>query len=133
MLRIWLKYILIFMLLSTFVNRGLFVFASGTEAKGQAAGKAEINSLLELIVGLVNGNQNGIDEDGNTQESYKLVNISQVIIHQPAVSLDELINLRCTTRKTFFQTKESLPSSLFYGTIEQPPEIESLSIRHILS
>lgn len=121
------------MLLSAFVNRGLFVFAPGTETTGQATGKTEINSLLELIVGCINGNQNTIDEDGDTQESYSPAGISQPIIHPPVVCLDELINLLCTTRESLFPTKESLPASLIHGTIEQPPETQNSPNGHIRS
>ena len=120
--RSYLKYTFILLLMISFINRGLFVSAVWVDSGMRTAGNAEINSLFELIVVLVENRQNEIDEDENSQEHYASVASFQPMINRAVNEVETLTGTYSSVEKISFSTDESLPGRLIYETIEQPPE-----------
>jgi hypothetical protein len=83
----------------------------------------EINSLTELVIELITGHSNGIDEDGNSQEAYNFAKIVQPHIAQQFSQTLELWNkFPVETEKIYFPTKETIPPLPVYGQIDHPPQ-----------
>ncbi len=110
-------------LLMTYVNRSFFVVSPEAEPisiSGEARG--EINSLIELFQWVFYGYENGIDEDGDSPESYNFAKI-----HKPPVDHNLLFNFELTQpliseRCNLFPQTERILALPVYGTIDHPPE-----------
>ena len=114
------KYIMITFLLVVYINRGLFISAS-LEIDNQ--GDGEINSVIELIIQLITGKENGIDEDGDSQSNCNFVKIVQHDFSEQITKSLELANLFSQNiDKLTFPRKENIPPKSFYGQIDHPPE-----------
>jgi len=114
------KYLMVILLLLVYINRGLFVSPYEIENQG---GK-EINSVIELLVAVITGEENNIDEDGDLQTHCNSVSIvHHDFIQQFAQSL-ELANLFSKDiAKNRFPNKENFLTQDFCSQIDQPPEI----------
>jgi len=115
------KYVLTVALLMIFINRGLLVTPSELNI-----GPHEINSLTEWIVEWITGQSNGIDEDGDSQETHDSARTVQPDITNQFSQLLELWNkFPVKTERLFFPTKETIPHQPVYGQIDHPPELLS--------
>ena len=118
----WFKYLMMVILLMTYINRGLFVAMPGIEMScAHPATSNEVNSLLEIIIDWAGGH-NELDEDGDLSESYNTAQSVQPLIDQSQT----YIRLTCpctSTHKIFYIFDEAMPSSDTYGTIDHPPEL----------
>jgi len=104
-----------------FINRGLLVTPSELNT-----GPHEINSLTELIVELITGQSNGIDEDGDSQETHDTARTVQPDITNQFSQLLELWNkFPLKTERLFFPINETIPHQPVYGQIDHPPEMLS--------
>ena len=104
-----------------YINRGLLVTPYELRSNPH-----EINSLTELIVELITGQSNGIDEDGDSQETHDTARTVQPDITNQFSQLLELWNkFPVKTERLFFPTNETLQHQLVYGQIDHPPEILS--------
>ena len=113
------KYILTVSLLVIYINRGLFVAMPGVEISNPSGN--EINSLLEIIINWAGGH-NGLDEDGDSPESYNVAKTLQPLIDENLM----YIFLTCpyaSAHKKFYMSNEIALSLDIYGTIDHPPEI----------
>jgi len=107
----------IILLMLIYINRGLFVSAA-YEIDNRENG--EINTVIELIIQLATGEENGIDEDEDMQSNSICVNIIQ---HDCSQNF-ELTNLLANNaKKLVFPNKEDTPSSNFNDQIDHPPEV----------
>jgi len=120
MLKLVVKNLIITFLLIVYINRGLFITAYEVENKGNK----ETNSVVEWVIELVTGTENGIDEDGDMQTDCNNVQVIQYDFSQNLAQIIELANLVSTDiKKTAFPTKENVPVKSFYSQIEHPPEV----------
>jgi len=119
------KYPIIIVLLFIFLNRGLFVAMPETEINlGEKSSKQEINSFIELLAGLITGENNNIDEDGDSSESLNTVKITQTFIYQTfSLSLETREKFAETKPKLQFPDSEKIPQLLVYGQIDHPPQL----------
>jgi len=105
-------------LLLMYINRGFFI--SGAYEMENLNG--EINSVAELLVELIIGESNDIDEDGDMQ-----MDCNSVIHYELSQHLTQSIELANLFSKNInkfgFSNNENLPGSNFYNQIDQPPEI----------
>jgi hypothetical protein len=107
-------------LLLVYINRGAFIFSAYERENPEG----EVNSVLEWVIQLVTGEENGIDEDGDVQTDCNCVQIVQYDFSQQLAQILELENLFSTNiKKTAFPTKENIPAKSFYGQIDHPPKI----------
>ncbi len=121
----WLKYLLVGFLLVTFINRAFLVSAPEAEPVGMAVageGRGEINSLAEFVGWLINGEENGVDEDGDLPESYHFAQLIQPVIGENLFCSIELPQPVTCTRDIYIPLNQSIGASPIYGTVEQPPE-----------
>ena len=110
------KYSIIFLLLTVYINRGLFV----TPFEIEFQGSNEINSIIELVWELVTGESNGIDEDGDEQTD---CNFTQVfIIDFPLQPVQRNI-FSNVIKKIGFPDKESFFLNDFCRRIDHPPQV----------
>jgi len=115
------KYIIITFLLLIYINRGLFL-SSALEIDNQING--EVNSVVELLIQWVTGEENGIDEDGDIQSDCSFVKIVHHDFSQQLTQSIELMNLFSKNVEKFkFSIKEELPFKDFYSQIDRPPEV----------
>ena len=115
------KYIVIALLLMTYINRGLFV--SGAYEM-ENSGFEETNSAIELLINLVTGESNDIDEDGNLQTYCNFAKIVHHDFTQHLVQCLELINpLSKNIEKLSFPWSKNLPLKGFRFQIDHPPQI----------
>lgn len=121
--RQWLKYLLILCLLITYINRGLFVSIPEAESTSKSiSGQIEINSMIEFLHWVINGHENGIDEDGNSPESYNFAKLAQSLIDPGQIHTMELHQPFIRIQKIAFPVVELLFFPSLYGTIDHPPE-----------
>jgi hypothetical protein len=100
-----------------YLNRGLFVSAA-YEVDNRENG--ELNTVIEFLIQLATGEENGIDEDEDMQSNSICVNIIQ---HDCSQNF-ELTNLLANNaKKLVFPNKEDIPSSNFNDRIDHPPEM----------
>ena len=112
------KYLLAVSLLMIYINRGFFVspYEMNTDPY-------EINSLAELMVQLITGQSNGIDEDGDLQETHNFAKTLQPDITNHFSQMPEWwAKFSVQLEKHFLQKNESIPQLLYYGQIDHPPE-----------
>jgi len=103
-----------------YINRGFFI-SSATEVYNS---KGEVNSVIEWVIQLVTGKENGIDEDGDTQSNCHFVQIVQHDFSQQVTQILELANLSSIDiHKFLIPTKENLPPIHFFDKIDNPPEV----------
>jgi len=115
------KYSMVILLLLVYINRGLFVSAA-YEIDNQN-GK-EVNSLVELVLQLITGEDNGIDEDGDEHSCCHFVKTVQPDFSQQISKHFELANLFSKDMGKFvFPRKETFLLNGFYARIDQPPEV----------
>jgi hypothetical protein len=107
-------------LLLLYLNRGLFI--SGATEMETPGG--EINTVAEMLVALITGESNDIDEDGDNQTDCNHVKIVQHDFSQQLAQSIELMNLFSNNIiKHQIPDKEALPIKDFYCRIERPPEV----------
>jgi hypothetical protein len=113
------RFFLTIFLLLMYINRGFFFFFS-VEMNNP---DGEINSVVEYIVQLITGEDNGIDEDGDMQTECNFVQIVQHDFSQQLAQSIELQKLFSKEIEKFrFPLKEDLPIIDFFSQLEQPPE-----------
>jgi len=113
------RYLITIFLLLMYINRGFFI-SSAYEMESQGG---EINSVFELLVELVTGESNDIDEDGDMQTCCNCINLHHDFSQQLAQSL-ELMNLFSKNiKKSGYPNKENLLGNNYYRQIDQPPEV----------
>ena len=112
------KYSIIILFLLVYINRGLLISAA-LEVDNQE--KGEINSVIELIIQLVTGEENGIDEDGDLQSNCNFVKVFQHDFLAQVGKSFEFVNI--FKNKFIFPHKEDILGESFYGQIDHPPEI----------
>ena len=112
------KYCIMFLLLVIYINRGLFVAMPGVEISCMSN---EINSLLEVVINLA-GEQNDIDEDGDSPENYGVAKILQPLIDQNATDVCTACPFAVVC-KIFYMFDELMLPPDAYGTIDHPPKI----------
>jgi len=108
------KYSIIFLLLLTYINRGLFVFAYEIENQG----RGEINSVVEWIQQLVTGKSNDLDEDGDAQTDW---NFAQISLYDFPLQLTKLNLFSKEIKKIGLPYKEKFLLNDFYSQIDHPP------------
>jgi hypothetical protein len=113
------KYVMVAFLLMVYINRGLFVSAAW-EVDNQADG--EINSVIELIMQMITGEENGIDEDGDSHSSCNFVSIAQYDFSEQITKNFDFANLFLKNINTYISRRENIPMKNFFGQIDQPPE-----------
>jgi hypothetical protein len=112
------KYFAISVLALLFFNRALFYSPYEIENNG-----SEINSVLELVLQYFTGHDNGIDEDGNLQESCHIAKIIQPFFSQQFSNCIDLQNKFSLEKVKFiFSVKENIPTKPLLGTIDHPPQ-----------
>ena len=115
------KYLMITFLLVVYINRGLFVSAAW-EVDNQ--GDGEINSVIEWIMQLATGKENGIDEDGDIQNSFNFVNIVQHDFFQQFTKNFDLASLFSKKLdKLVVLRKTNIFNKKFQSQIDHPPEV----------
>jgi hypothetical protein len=118
MQRTVVNYLMIAFLLLTYINRGLFIAAYEVENHSNK----EVNSVVEWVIQLVTGEENELDEDGDSQSDCHFVKIVQHDFCQQIAKNFELASLFSKNIKTFFPRNEKLSNRDVYGQIDQPPE-----------
>ena len=114
------KYSIIMFLLVVYINRGVFIAPYEVENHGNR----ELNSVFELLVQLISGEGNDIDEDGDLPSDCNSVKIVQYDFSQQLAQQFELINLYSQkTDKFAFFIEENLPIKPFCFPIDHPPEV----------
>ncbi|MCL2436143.1 MAG: hypothetical protein FWD09_08445 [Lentimicrobiaceae bacterium] len=112
--------LLTILLLLVYINRGFFI----SSAYEMESPNGEINSVAELIVELITGEGNDIDEDGDMQTDCNYVEIVHHDFSQQVAQSIELANLFSKNIGKFrVSGKEDLPIEDFFSRIEQPPEV----------
>jgi hypothetical protein len=115
-----IRNILTIFLLLMYINRGFFI--SGTYEMESPNG--EINSVVELIVELITGESNDIDEDGDSQTDCTGSGIVHYDFSQQLAQSTEFMNLFSKNiKKSGFSNNENLPKNNFHNQIDQPPEV----------
>jgi len=115
------KNITIILLMLVYINRGLFI---STSYETESQDGIEINSVIEWAIQLITGEDNGIDEDGDSQSCCNFIKIVHHDFSQQMAKHFELANLFSTNiEKLTFPNKEIFLSNDFYARIDQPPEI----------
>ena len=113
------KYSITFLFLLVYINRGIFITPYEIENQN---GK-EVNSLIELVLQLITGKDNGIDEDGDCHSSCDFVKIVQHDFLQQISKNFELTNLYLKNIEKFgFSRKENFSPRDFYTQIDHPPQ-----------
>jgi hypothetical protein len=111
--------ITIFLLLM-YINRGFFI--SG--AYEMESPNGEVNSVLELVVELITGESNDIDEDGDSQTDCTGSGIVHHDFSQQLAQSAEFMSLFSKNiKKIGFSNEESLFGNNFHNKIDQPPEV----------
>jgi len=110
------KYSIIFLLLTVYINRGLFV----TPFEIEFQGSNEINSIIELVLELVTGESNDMDEDGDEQTD---CSFTQVFIHDFPQHLVQRNIYSNVIKKIGFPDKESFLLNDFCSRIDHPPQV----------
>jgi len=121
MLKKSLNGLLIFFLVLSYINRGLFVDASeaGSACSSHISHtENEINSVLELFLDMI-GITNDIDEDGDLPESYCSSKFIEPFVHQNSQQ-NNLFSKEI--KRTFYIFSDLLFSQPVYGQIDHPPE-----------
>ncbi|MCL2290104.1 MAG: hypothetical protein FWC34_05280 [Bacteroidetes bacterium] len=114
------RHSMIIFLLLIFINRGFFI-SSAYEIENP---DGEINSVAELIVLLITGESNDIDEDGDMQTDCHGVEIPHHDFSQQFAQSLELANLFSKNLNKFgFSNDENLSGNNFHNQIDQPPEV----------
>ena len=124
MLKNTLNGLLIIFLMLSYINRGLFVDMS--EGKSVCSNhiahtENEINSVLELVFKLT-GNENDIDEDGDSPESYSSFSFTQPLIYQDFARILQEHLFSKDIKKTYHVFSDLIYSQPVYGQIDHPPE-----------
>ena len=98
-----------------YLNRGLFV--ASYEAENNS--NKEINSVIEWVLELITGEDNGIDEDGDEQTD---CNFTQIILYNvlQCVQMDIFSK---NMRKNIFSYKGNFLLNDFCSLIDHPPEM----------
>jgi hypothetical protein len=122
-----LKYLLIALMLLSYLNRGLFVAAPEAEPVG-IPGKGEINSMVEFLQKIITGYENDIDEDGDCPESYNFTT-SQILIDQSLIAALALKQPPLSICKNLFPLSETILPSPIYGVVDHPPEKWTVNIQ----
>ena len=125
MLKNSLNGLLIVFLMLSYINRGLFVDMSEASfacSNHIAHTENEINSVLELIFKLT-GNENDIDEDGDSPESYTCSFIQPLVYQDFAQTLEQNNLFSKDIKKNFCVFSDAIFSLSVYGQIDQPPEV----------
>jgi len=114
------RHLLTILLLLVYINRGFFI-SSAYEMKSP---NGEINSVTELLVELITGKSNDIDEDGDMQTDCNYVEVTNFDFSQQLAQSLELMNLFSKNIEKYrFPCTENLPQTNFYNQIDQPPEV----------
>jgi len=124
MLKNSLNGLLVFLLMLSYVNRGLFVDMSEGYSvclNHISQTKNEINSVLEFIFELT-GNANDIDEDGDSPESYSFSNFTQPFVCQDFTWVLEQNIFAKDIKSRFYIVSDVIFSLSVYGQIDHPPE-----------
>jgi hypothetical protein len=113
------QFITIFLLLM-YINRGFFI----SSAYEMESPNGEINSVAELVVELITGESNDIDEDGDMQTDCHGTEIVHHDFSQQLAQSHEIMNLFSKNIKKYgFSKEENLPANNYYRQIDQPPEV----------
>ncbi|MCL2597124.1 MAG: hypothetical protein FWD66_05595 [Paludibacter sp.] len=114
------KYLVIFIFLLVFINRGVFV----TPYEIENTDNKEINSIIELVIQFVTGGSNNIDEDGNNQTDCNSVRIVHYDFFQQLTQSFEFANLFPKEIKiNTFPNKLNFTIQGFRNQIDHPPKI----------
>jgi len=120
MQKIVVKYSIIFLLLTVYFNRGLFI----TPYEIENHGNKEINSIIEWVIELVTGEGNDIDEDGDLQSDCNSVKIVNFNFYQEFAQYFDLLNLYLISiEKHTFPNKENFYLKNFCTQIDHPPQV----------
>ena len=111
-----IKYSIIFFLLLVYVNRGFFIVPYEIESKDNK----EINSVIELVLELVTGKSNDIDEDGDIQTDCSCTHIILYDFPQQFVQID-VYSKDITKIGSLY--KENFYLKDFFDEIDYPPEM----------
>ena len=115
------KNIAIVLLMLIYINRGLFISAD-YEVESQDG--SEVNSVIEWVLQLVTGEDNGIDEDGDSHSNCNFVKIVQHDFTQQISRNFELMNLFAKNIEKFvFSKKEDFLFNDFCTQIDKPPQM----------
>ena len=77
--------------------------------------------MLELLRYLATGYENGVDEDGDSPESYNFAPTQPLTDYCQAHSIN-LNSLLTRANVTVVPLTERIPSTPTYGTVDRPPE-----------
>jgi hypothetical protein len=113
------KYSIIFIFLLVYINRGIFI----TPYELENHGNEEINTVVEWVIQLVTGENNGIDEDGDSQSDCNSVKIISYNFFQEYAQYLDLMSLYSKDMgKNLFPNKENILQEDFYTQIDHPPQ-----------
>ena len=112
------KYLVIAFLLMTYINRGLFVAAYEIENQDNT----ETNSVIEWVMQLITGEENELEEDGDSQSDCHFVKIVQHDFSEQITRNFDLANLFSKKIEFVVSREENIPLLGFYDKIDQPPE-----------
>lgn len=113
------QYLIVIFLLMVYINRGLFVAAT-CEVENHE-GK-EINTVIELVMQLVCGKSNDIDEDGDSADPYNTFNfMSSFVCNNFSKTSQHNLPFK-TLSKKHYVASDAIFSLSVYGQIDPPPE-----------
>ena len=114
------KYAITIILLLIYINRGVFI----TPYEIENHDNKETNSIVEWVMQLITGEDNGIDEDGDLQTDCNFVKIVQHAFSQQISQNFELMNLFSKNlEKTAFSVSGNTLQTGFYTQIDNPPQM----------
>ena len=114
------KNIAIILLMLIYINRGLFISAD-YEVESQDG--SEVNSMIEWVLQLITGEDNGIDEDGDSHSNCNFVKTVQHDFTQQISRNFELMNLFAKNIEIVFSRRENFYLNDFYVQIDHPPQV----------
>jgi hypothetical protein len=113
------KYLMIVFTLAVYLNRGIYI----TPYEAKNYGNEETNSVLELIIQLITGESNDIDEDGDEQTDCSSGNIVNYNFYQEFAQYLDYLSLHSKNlMKLAFPIRENILQKGFHSPIEHPPE-----------
>jgi hypothetical protein len=113
------RQLLTILLVLIYINRGFFIFG----ADEMKSPDGEINCVAELLVELITGESNDIDEDGDMQTDCNSTEITHYDFSQQLAQNLELTSLFSKNiKKTGFSNNENFPKNNFNNQIDHPPE-----------
>ena len=114
------KYLITFLLLLIYINRGVFIIPHEIENQDNK----EINSIIEWVAQLITGEDNGIDEDGDLQSDCNTVKIFGYNYYQEFAQYFDALSLYSKSlEKMAFPNKEDFYLNDFCSQIDHPPQM----------